>query len=184
VAFAEKYPELVKSVSFLAPAGVPFEMPLTGHFLRIPFVGKLLLQTPLGVMLQARRIPKAFAQPTKFARDILDLTEEAFYHWQKEGFAHAFSSTVTNFRHLRNATASYAALGTNRDRCVTFFWGEEDQTVPFPSIDYLHRVVPHADVHLFKQAGHGLLYERVDIIAENIVRCTKLPSRGKFFQHP
>ncbi|MCY1538203.1 hypothetical protein D9M68_737310 [compost metagenome] len=41
-------------------------------------------------------------------------------------------------------------------------WGENDRIVPPGQAEYWHRLVPHADVKLFPNAGHLVLDESVE----------------------
>lgn len=58
-------------------------------------IGRLLLQSPLGAIVQMHRVPRAFGHPDPVNTD--NLNAEVYFHWTKPGFDHAYASTVANF---------------------------------------------------------------------------------------
>jgi pimeloyl-ACP methyl ester carboxylesterase len=173
-AFVARYPERVLSFNLLAPAGVPFKMPLAGELLRIEPLGRSLITSPLGKYMLMSRIPASFVEPERNALWVDNLRQELAFHLTKPGFAHAFSSTVSRFDALHNATEFFAAVGKLHKGCATVFWGQQDKTVPIePGAELLRKLVPHISLHRFANTGHSLHLERTDVIADNIVKCIK-----------
>jgi pimeloyl-ACP methyl ester carboxylesterase len=170
--FAARHPDRVLSLSLLAPAGVPFKMPLAGELLRVEPLGRSLITSPLGKYMLMSRIPASFVEPDRNALWVDNLRQELAFHLAKPGFAHAFSSTVSRFDALHNATEFFAAVGKLHKGCATVFWGQQDKTVPIaPGAELLRKLVPHISLHRFANTGHSLHLERTDVIADNIVKC-------------
>jgi pimeloyl-ACP methyl ester carboxylesterase len=96
-AFTHRYPALVESISLMAPAGVPFQLPLVGQLLNFEPLGRFLLQSWLGLIVQNSRVPMAFGNQQTFATDIDEFKQENYFHWLKPNYAHAYTSTVANF---------------------------------------------------------------------------------------
>lgn len=94
--FAHRYSKLVSSVSLLAPAGVPFKLPLVGQLLNYEPLGRFLLRSWLGLLVQNSRVAQAFGNQLTFANDIDEFKQENYFHWWKPGFDHAYTSTVAN----------------------------------------------------------------------------------------
>lgn len=173
-AFAAKFPHRVLSLNLLAPAGVPFKMPLAGELLRYEPLGRVLVSSPLGKYMLTSRIPASFVEPERHALWIDNLRQELHFHLTKPGFAHAFSSTVSRFDALHNATEYFEVVGKSHKGCATVFWGQQDKTVPIaPGADLLRALVPHISLHRFANTGHSLHLERTDIIADHVVKCIK-----------
>lgn len=170
--FAARYPQRVLSISLMAPAGVPFKMTLAAEMLRFEPLGRLLLSTPLGHWIMGNRFAHSFARPAEHAGWIDKLQQELQFHVHKPGFAHAIASTVANFDSLHNATAAYAAIGRQHRDCFSLFWGTDDKTVPMvPGAALIQQLIPHTTLHVFDGVGHSLLFERTDVIADNIFLC-------------
>ena len=68
--FAQRYPKLADSVSLLAPAGVPFKLPLVGQVLNYEPLGRFLLRSWLGLLVQNSRVAQAFGNQQAFSNDI------------------------------------------------------------------------------------------------------------------
>jgi pimeloyl-ACP methyl ester carboxylesterase len=126
--FAARHPSKVASVSLLAPGGVPYELPFVAQLLNFEPLGRWLIRSSLGILVQESRVPASFVDRVKYAQEIDDLRQEAYFHWHKPGFAEAMSSTVANFVQLRNATTEYTAIARHTPQIpVALFWGDSDQ---------------------------------------------------------
>eukprot|EP01108_Squamamoeba_japonica_P000920 TRINITY_DN1346_c0_g1_i1.p1 TRINITY_DN1346_c0_g1~~TRINITY_DN1346_c0_g1_i1.p1 ORF type:complete len:348 (-),score=147.77 TRINITY_DN1346_c0_g1_i1:66-1064(-) len=187
VAFAAAEPARVRSISLLAPAGVPFELPVAGKLLQVEPLGRTILRSPLGKLLMLARVRPSFAEPHNHEEWMQNLEEELAFHHSKPGFAHSFASTVANMEALRDATAQYADVGKHHEHCFCVFWGKLDGTVPYsPGSDVVRQLVPHAQMHIFENTGHSLIFERHDVIVSNVLDCVlnDVKKPGQLFEHP
>jgi len=181
-AFTARHPSKVASLSLLAPGGVPYDLPFVAQLLNFEPLGRWLIRSSLGILVQESRVPASFVDHVKFAQEIDDLQQEAYFHWLKPGFAEAMSSTVANFVQLRNATVEYTAIGKHTPQLpVALFWGDSDRTIPAnPGANVLHALIPHASLILFRGTGHGLTVERATEIAVYIKQLiTDNPHKGQ-----
>lgn len=157
-AFTARFPQRVRSLTWIDPAGV-----------------RSLSETPLLKLVKLPVLPElivGLAGSEAFinhnARDFFDpkLVEhfKSVYRVQLKykGFMRAMLSSVRNGM-LDSFLDVYKRVGKT-EIPVLLFWGQNDPTVPFEHSNDLCAMIPHLQFHLIENCGHLPHYERPDAV--------------------
>jgi len=152
--FTVQYPERVRSLTLIDPAGVrPISLtPLLG-LAKIPVVAEIVFGL-LGTESMVRSAGRDFYDP-----GLVDRFMDRFrIQMRYSGFKRALLSSVRN-NMLGSFVKTYEQLG-KLDKPVLVVWGRDDTTVPFEHSDELRRLVPDAEFHGIEHCGHIPHYEK------------------------
>lgn len=157
-AFTARFPQRVRSLTWIDPAGV-----------------RSLSETPLLKLVKLPVLPElivGLAGSEAFinhnARDFFDpkLVEhfKSVYRVQLKykGFMRAMLSSVRNGM-LDSFLDVYKRVGKT-EIPVLLFWGQNDPTVPFEHSNDLCAMIPHLQFHLIENCGHLPHYERPEVV--------------------
>jgi len=150
--FANQYPDKVESLSLMAPAGYPVNIPVAGQVARLPILGTYLMRLFGEVSLKAS-VGTALYNQDKSEVFWLGVKEQLQY----EGFNRSIISTLRNYP-LGTMHDIYESVGTKKIPTL-LFWGKEDLVIPFENNELLRKAIPHALFYSFDQVGHALCYE-------------------------
>ncbi|MHA2246195.1 MAG: alpha/beta fold hydrolase [Candidatus Hodarchaeales archaeon] len=164
VVFAEKYPDLVKKVSLIDPIGFSIGKNILLSILKVPLLNKLILR----LYLKQKRIIESQKEDFHLYPKVDEYLSKYSEQMRYKGFIHAIRSTALNtpFTNLRE---TYERLG-KRNLPMQLFWGENDQTIPYPTSQKVCAAVPKIEFHTIKECGHMPHYTRPDEVNPLLVK--------------
>ena len=152
--FANRHSEKIKSLTLMAPAGLPMKLPFTSQLVKVPFLGEWLMQS-IGSRNLLKNFRKGFvAEPSP------ELTALFLEQLADKGYLEAILATLRNFP-LNGMEAEYEAWAL-KQRPTLIAWGTEDEIVPFALNPRLRQLIPLAKTVDIAGAGHAFTYEFAD----------------------
>ena len=164
VVFADKYPNMIKKVSLIDPIGFSIGRNTLLSILKIPVLNRLILRLYLGHNRIIEAQKEDFFEYEKVTNYLDKYTEQMKY----EGFLQAIQSTVLNTP-FTNLKETYERLG-KRELPMQLFWGEKDQTIPYPTSQKVCAAVPSIEFHTIKECGHMPQYTRPNEVNPLLVK--------------
>lgn len=166
--FAEAYPQRVKTMSLIAPAGFMTEQPATSSWVNMPLIGEWLGHMFADKMLVSDITETEMASiddPQAIPRT--EFVTKVGKQMQYAGFVESLVSTLRHFN-LFNALESFNAVGKLGIPTLAI-WGTDDATVPFMGSKKLLQAIPHAELIAIEDGGHNITYMQPSIIGPAIV---------------
>lgn len=172
-AFTNQSPELVKSVTLIAPEVLTVEdkdiFPMN-----VPLVGEWIV----GAYLVPIHLPQSqlddFYKPEKFPR----WEERYMDQLQYKGFKYAILSTIRNLVKME-PLAEYERL-SELGIPALLIWGEEDQSVSYEAVVKLMQAMPEIETLFVKEAGHILHFEKAEVVNPVLIRFLESNLLGGF----
>jgi len=155
-AFTARYPERVRSLTLIDPAGaraIPETRML--KLAKLPFIAEALLFVT-GSEPFVKHTARDFFDP-KLVEQFLDRYRVQMRY---KGFLRAMLSS-TRSGMLGSFLEVYKRVG-KLSKPVLLFWGRNDTTVPFEYSNDLCAVIPHLEFHIIENSGHIPHYEKPD----------------------
>lgn len=152
--FAVTYPNLVEKLVLVSSVGFCRYLPLAYCLVTLPILGELLAR------------PYSLKTAGKFLRNFVyekrQITDEFVYeihrHHQSPDFFRTFLSVIRNHVNLfgiKNFVLELAVAHSIFLKAPTLIvWGEEDRLLPLKNAYRAKELIPHAELHIFKQCGH------------------------------
>ena len=157
VTFADRHPGMVSTLSLVAPAGFPVDVPFAITLVRLPIIGEILTAM-LGDPVVLADVKESFVDP-----NALPEFEEKFkVPLQYKGFHRALLSTLRHMD-LFGLAETYQRVGA-QNKPVLLFWGHKDAVLPFAHSGKVTGAIPHTEFHAFDGAGHNLNYENPELV--------------------
>lgn len=156
-AFAAAYPERVKKMVLLAPAGMdsfrpPFYMKLSA----IPFLGGLIFR----IIGNKTLLTKCAGELTHVSEDEKDYFMRFFAHSIR--YKDFLRCTLSSLRHTilatKTDTAGYIKTAESGIP-VLCLWGTNDKTMPYYQAERFREVMPKAKLVTFEGSGHVFLFD-------------------------
>ena len=160
--FADRHPELVRSLTLIDTAGFPVPLARASFLVKIPVLGELALWLA-GKPILLSTVPKNFVHPenfTEFARKYA----EQFNH---EGFLRAILSTL-RYMPLNDMGDTFRRVG-KRALPTLVFWGVEDQVTPVQNAELVLAAMPNAKLMTIQEAGHLCHLEKPDAVSPALI---------------
>jgi pimeloyl-ACP methyl ester carboxylesterase len=166
VGFAAGYPERVKKLVLIAPAGYVPGYKGVAALIFAPGLGEWLM-TALGKKRVMAEIIEA-VEAGKARPDMIEKFEEQF---QYRGYLEAILSTMRNYP-MYDLSAEYERVG--RLGIPTFaIWGTADQVVPFSTAAYVKKAIPHVNIFPISGAGHSVTYAEAAKVNQLLINFLK-----------
>lgn len=166
-AFTRRFPEQVKKLILIDPAGTkPAFPPSLVKLVTLPVLAEAILHL-IGNGATLERL----------ASDVFDRThverfrERYLVQMQFKGFRQAILSTVRNGM-LGSFLDDYRQTG-KMDKPVLLFWGRQDRTVPFAHSRILTQAMPRAELHVIENCGHLPHYEKPEEVNPILLKFLK-----------
>ncbi|KXS21774.1 alpha/beta-hydrolase [Gonapodya prolifera JEL478] len=165
--YARRYPDDVKALALLAPAGV-MERPAISKVLAVPYLGEFLVH---GLSEQLRNF--GFGAPHARSPSITDDTTflEVVNIMQSRvnpGHRRAILQTVRNLT-LWGMESTFEEVGKH-GRKVVVVWGTADRVVPYPVSRKVCSLIPGAKLVTVDGAGHLLVSDHAKLVSEALIR--------------
>tara|TARA_Y100001970_G_C14259557_1_gene878696 strand:+ start:3432 stop:4388 length:957 start_codon:yes stop_codon:yes gene_type:complete len=166
--YANLYPENVRSLNLIAPAG--FGMAVTDEiksWRTMPIVGDWLWRVFSDKIYGIGNMSE-----TKFSDDPLAINEDIFLPKFREqlkyrGFNEALLSTVRNFN-LFDVRAMYKEL-TKKDIPVLAVWGKKDGIVPYHGSKEFKSIFSEGKLVTIEEGTHDITYRQPSQVGEGIL---------------
>lgn len=163
--YLSKYGNRIKKLVLLAPAGMPYDLPLPMRLCKIKGLGELLFYVAKG------RQERACADEIiKSGEEVREAYRKKFsYYAQFKGLRYATLSslrhTLTNFK---KSTQGY--LGVAEKRIPTLvIWGTDDKTMPYYQSETMKKYLPEMRLITYQGSGHVFLYDEGDRTVKDIL---------------
>ena len=155
--YSRKYPESVKSMTLIAPAGFMIEDPTANMWTIKPLIGEWFWNL-FGslVVFQDNKLDGSPARKDPLALSKSDFMEKARSQMQFKGFIESLLSTVRHFN-LFNAEEVFLEVGQLNIPTLTI-WGTEDGVVPFAGSEGLMKSIPHSQLIIIERGKHDITY--------------------------
>jgi pimeloyl-ACP methyl ester carboxylesterase len=163
--FTDRYPERVRKLGLLDPAGFQTGRPLLYRLVSLPGLGEFLIG--LFANMIASNQPGDFYLPEKFP----GYPGQFLPQMQYQGFKRAILSTL-RVGPLNELTETYRRVGA-QGRPVLLVWGTQDKVVPFKLSEKAWQILPQAEFHAIDQAGHIAHYERPEVVNPLLIEFLK-----------
>ena len=164
--FTQQYPDSVKSISFIAPAGFMKEDSVS-RIAIMPVVGDWFWQV-FGKWLYFREVRNEATS----SDDSVGLSESKFVkkysvQMKYKGLIEALLSTVRNFNFF-NAKRMFDKVGDLKIPTITI-WGTDDGVVPFAGSSELMQSIPHSELKIINEGKHDIAYANPSIVGNTIL---------------
>ena len=164
--FTQQYPDSVKSISFIAPAGFMKEDSVS-RIAVMPVVGDWFWQV-FGKWLYFREVRNEATS----SDDSVGLSESKFVkkysaQMKNKGLIEALLSTVRNFNFF-NAKRMFDKVGDLKIPTITI-WGTDDGVVPFAGSSELMQSIPHSELKIIKEGKHDIAYANPSVVGNTIL---------------
>ena len=159
--FSARHPELVASVTLLAPVGFSAVSDVPAY-VKSPVIGDWLFHV-LGGQLMAARLEDGLELAPNPDRFLDQFRERAAY----AGYYDALLSTIRNYpmspREPEHLTIVAAGIP------VYSVWGDQDAVIPIDGKDNLLKWNPSAIVNVIETGTHSITYSHADEIAQILI---------------
>eukprot|EP00043_Microstomoeca_roanoka_P016905 m.175002 g.175002 ORF g.175002 m.175002 type:complete len:307 (+) comp16544_c0_seq6:212-1132(+) len=164
--FAQRHTSIVKKLIMLAPAGLPLPVPFTAKLVQSPIVGTALFHMAARKTL-ARHIDRSYFDPrAPEIREARQLSHrrmnDLFTH--HHGYSRSLLSTLRYFP-FGELEETFHVLGSTT-LPVLLVWGNKDVIVPFSNLSRMQELMPHAQVCVIENSGHGDIVAHPDHVAQ------------------
>lgn len=166
--FAAQYPERVKQLILLAPAG--FLPPYTGTFkqLSMPVIGEQML-----ILAGADRMTTKLHQAVEKDQISPETVQQFKTQFYIEGSAHALTSTLRHYP-MYDLSEDYRLAGKT-GISVTAIWGDADRVVPHAGAAEMKKRVPQLKLHTVTGAYHDFTFTQASEVNPLILQALRTP---------
>ena len=164
--FTQQYPDSVKSISFIAPAGFMKEDSVS-RIAVMPVVGDWFWQV-FGKWLYFREVRnEATSSDNSVALPQSEFVKKYSVQMKYKGLIEALLSTVRNFNFF-NAKRMFDKVGDLKIPTITI-WGTDDGVVPFAGSSELMQSIPHSELKIIKEGKHDIAYANPSVVGNTIL---------------
>lgn len=154
-AFAAKYPEKVKKLFLLAPAGMEYKVPLYMKMAQKPVLGEIMFKALGGKLLLNGSCSELI-----YSRDQTDYYLEKFAESARyKGFLAATLSSLRNTLMRPDITVENYKKTAENGVSVCTIWGTADETMPYYQSKQLLKIFPNMHFYTFNNSGHIFLFD-------------------------
>ena len=154
-AFAAKYPEKVKKLFLLAPAGMEYKVPLYMKMAQKPVLGEIMFKALGGKLLLNGSCSELIS-----SRDQTDYYLEKFAESARyKGFLAATLSSLRNTLMRPDITVENYKKTAENGVSVCTIWGTADKTMPYYQSKQLLKIFPNMHFYTFNNSGHIFLFD-------------------------
>lgn len=164
--FCRLFPEKIKKLVLLAPAGIDtFKPPLYMKLTKIPGIGKFIFNT-----VAKKALVSKCASEIKYSTDEKDYFMRSFSEASKyEGFLRCTLSSLHNTILKTDETIKgYEAVNAAKIPLLTI-WGTADKTMPYYQHERLMEICPDSELITFEGSGHIFLFDEAERTVEAVL---------------
>ena len=165
--FTSEFPDMVESISLIAPAGFMAENPTKDWWIMKPLVGDWFLN-----VFGSRLVFQGNEEKSEPSReDPLALSKKEFIkkveiQMQYKGFINALLSTARNFNFF-STQEMFGDVG-NLNKPILTIWGTEDEVVPFMGRKELTNYIPQSELLILEGGKHDITYAEPSMVGAAI----------------
>ncbi|KAJ3326045.1 hypothetical protein HDV06_002430 [Boothiomyces sp. JEL0866] len=166
--FASRFPENIKKVAFIAPAGIMKKLPAITLLMRLPVIGKLFTHTVGRSIL--RKVSTSGTVPG-FRNEGLDTFRrvQGEHVANNPGFMRAFRSTLIHFP-WGGSKPAFEKIEESHKNKILGLWGALDVVVPAQLASELLQIMPSMKLEFKDGVGHELILEDTDYCVKKTPR--------------
>ena len=155
--YTQAYPESVKTISFIAPAGFMIENSAVSMWTLKPLIGEWFWNI-FGslVVFQGNEEDNSQPRTDPLALSKSDFIDQARQQMQFKGFINSLLSTVRNFN-LFNAEEVFLSVGVLNIPTLAI-WGTDDSVVLFSGSEGLTASIPHSELIVIEGGEHDITF--------------------------
>lgn len=154
-AYAAKYPQKIKKLFLLAPAGMEYNAPFYMKMAQKPVIGELMFKTLGGKLLLNGSCSELI-----FSKDQTDYYLEKFAEGARyKGFLAATLSSLRNTLMRPDVTVENYKKTAQNGVPVCTIWGTADKTMPYYQSKQLKEIFPDMHFYTFNNSGHIFLFD-------------------------
>jgi len=155
--YTQAYPESVKTMSLIAPAGFMIENSALSMWTLKPLIGEWFWNI-FGslVVFQGNEEDNSQPRTDPLALSKSDFIDQARQQMQFKGFINSLLSTVRNFN-LFNAEEVFLSVGALNIPTLTI-WGTDDSVVSFAGSEGLMVSIPHSQLVVIEGGEHDITF--------------------------
>jgi pimeloyl-ACP methyl ester carboxylesterase len=166
--FADKYSELTKSITLLAPAGFGLTTSGITSWQTMPVLGEWFWHVFNHKIYGVGKMSE-----TAGSDDPLSISEEEFLanfneQLRFKGFTESLLNTVRDFN-LFNTQDMYKSLGSKSIPTLAL-WGTDDGVVPFSGSKELLKCIPHANLDVIEEGTHDITYRQPTHVVNSLIK--------------
>ena len=165
--FTSEFPDMVESISLIAPAGFMAENPTKDWWIMKSLVGEWFLN-----VFGSRLVFQGNEEKSEPSReDPLALSKKEFIkkveiQMQYKGFINALLSTARNFNFF-STQEMFCDVG-NLNKPILTIWGTEDEVVPFMGRKELTNYIPQSELLILEGGKHDITYAEPSMVGAAI----------------
>lgn len=160
--FTARHPELVRSLTLIAPAGLGAATDERVEILKKPLIGDWIIRL-FGTRIFYNAASEAMQYAPNPGSFLADFSRQLDYR----GYGDALLSTLRHYP-LTGADASFAKVGRS-SHPVLAIWGEADTTVPYTDAAKLMELMPQAQLRSYPASGHNITFEKPGLVNDLII---------------
>jgi len=151
VSFSAQYPQRVKQLILIAPAGFVPKYSGTASLVLTPLLGDWLM-TMVGKNAMLEGIQKEVSSGMAPANMVQQFEKQ----FQYAGYLESILSTMRHYP-MTNLSKAYEKVG-NAGIPTSAIWGTDDNVVPFAGSEQVSKFIPHLKLHPVDGASHSVTY--------------------------
>lgn len=155
--FANRNPQLIRSICLISPAGMPMVVPIALNIIKLPGAGEIIMKF-FGNDILASEVRKDLYEPEKYPKYFENYSSQLQY----PGFKHSLLSTLRSGM-LFDSENEYTELGKKNLKTI-LIWGKEDNVVFYSLHKKFIMNIPKIKLYPINKAGHASHYECPKIV--------------------
>ena len=165
--FTNEFPDMVKSMSLIAPAGFMAENPTEDWWIMKPFIGEWFLNVfGSRLVFQGNEENDEPPREDPLALSKKDFIKKAGIQMQYKGFIYALLSTARNFN-LFSTQEMFGKVGNLNKPTITI-WGTDDDVVSFEGSEELMLYISHSELLVLEGGKHDITYAEPSFVGAAI----------------
>ena len=165
--FTSEFPDMVESISLIAPAGFMAENPTKDWWIMKPLVGDWFLNVfGSSLVFQDNEEKREPPREDPLALSKKEFIKKVEIQMQYKGFINALLSTARNFNFF-STQEMFGDVG-NLNKPILTIWGTEDEVVPFMGRKELTNYIPQSELLILEGGKHDITYAEPSMVGAAI----------------
>jgi len=155
VSFSAQYPQRVKQLILIAPAGFVPKYSGTASLVLTPVLGDWLM-----AMVGKNAMLEGIQKEVSAGSAPANMVQKFEKQFQYTGYLESILSTMRHYP-MYNLSKAYEKVG-KAGIPTSAIWGTDDSVVPFASSEQVSQFIPHLKLHPVDGASHSVTYANSD----------------------